>query len=218
MLVKIVLNQKQAQIYPKGGISWDCGYDTPQKFTITATAQTSADLGYYGLTQTLQTSTRVASYKTGGSYTILPPVGPPCLDGDDTMIPWYNAASKAQELKSIGDSITLTLEDGPFVTVPSQGIDPSKNRQDITQLEVNESFLVTLYKEQGAVKAQQWKWSYNYTLVPTNGSIYSKPTVTANNTTAMTDSNPPQNIVVTGPVATDPGKQIWAPAGWEAPP
>ena len=215
MIIKELENTKQSGIYPVGGKNWDCFYDTSQKFRLQLTAENDSDLGSWGLTQTLKSSTRVASYNEHVKL-VITTQRTPCLDGNDLMIPWYNEASKAKKLKAIGDSIELKIEDSPGASgIPSQ----AKRRTGvetavISKLEFDEAFLVTLYKIEGETKLKQWKWSYKFTLAINGNNVYNKPEVTTDETTKMEVNVNIEPIVLIEPVATDKPNLTWTD-GWE---
>jgi hypothetical protein len=217
MEFEIILNQEQAEIKSSGGVLWTCYYDTAQKFILKVTANNEADVGQkIGLTQTLLASSRVATYATGGQLYIEPTAGVPCLDGDDSMIPWYNVECECKKLQNIDSEISFTLEDSPSTNVPSQGVDSQGVKQNITKLKVAESFLVTLYNNEIGAKIRQWTWSYGYELTP-NGSVYAKPVVELHNEAGMERQVDMLGIVVEGPVATSGVTDSWTPEGWGAP-
>ena len=220
MQVVVDLNQGQADIDPSGGYVWTCNYDTPQKFTITVTAGANEAGQVVGLTQTLVTSTRVATYGADADGTpiqmSIAPQNLPCLDGDEERVPWYNNQCEGVQLPAAPDSVTLTLEDSPSTNVPSLA-QKAQNRSNITRLAVAETFLVTLYNHTTAAPVQQWTWSYSYTLTPNaDGNLYHKPAA-VHAEAQMAAENPMQPIVIVEPVATASTAETWTPDGWGRP-
>ena len=233
MKIEIIENVAQAEPNPEGGNgSWSCSYRTGQKFVLNVQAD-PADVGQeVGLTQTLWKSDRIAFYEGGGQLKITPGMPPPppgkkeeadsekqsrvllpCLDGDPELIPWYNQSCKGT-FATTDRWLTLTLEDSPQPLFPRNAKAPHGIERTIQQVQVSESFLVTLYKKEGGVKIKQWLWEYSYSLEPSVKSVYAKPVVVkGNRQTAMVEIEPMQGIVVAGPTATESPLSIWTP-GW----
>jgi hypothetical protein len=214
MLVTVDLNQRQANCEPKGGQTWECSYETAQKFVVSVTAQMGDIFPQkLGLTQTLVNSTRIATYATGGQLSISPHVLP-CLDGDDSMIPWYNLECQAKDLLAAHDKITFTLVDTPHTNVPGQVKDPQDVSRNITGLEVSETFLITLFNAEEGEAKKQWTWSYSYNLAPDGGNIYRKPLIIGIPAATLAIENGIiAPIVLVGPVATENPVRTLSP-GW----
>ncbi|KAH0565564.1 hypothetical protein GP486_001044 [Trichoglossum hirsutum] len=214
MLITEQTNQKQSGIAPRGSSIWSCAYNVPQILKIQITAEAGDNGRKVGLTQTLLTSTRRANYDTGGSLTITPRAGLPCLDGEETLIPWYNQDCKPVTL-STSQPQTLTMQDQPNAQVPNLLYDASNVMRYINTFTVSEEFLLTLYEQSTSSLIKQWKWSYNYVLVRTGESAYATPTVQSHNETVFVVQSPVNpNIKLVGPVATENPVTTIAPAGW----
>ncbi|KAI9868620.1 MAG: hypothetical protein M1813_004470 [Trichoglossum hirsutum] len=210
-------NQAQSVLLPQGGGStWSCYYDEPQKLSIKITSVEDEDERKVGLTQTLVSSSRIATYEDGGSLEITPSAGLPCLDADEETIPWYNGAS-AEVTLDHKQPQTLTMEDSPATHVPSYLLDPTGARKEINDLRVSENFLLTLYETQGDNFIKQWTWSYSYYVVKTGGSIYQKPTIQNHDETGFEPQEPvDSNIKLDGPVATEGSNRVLT-QGWTEP-
>ncbi|KAH0558528.1 hypothetical protein GP486_004816 [Trichoglossum hirsutum] len=197
-------NRVQDKLHTQGGREdWDSSYDTTQRLTIQITSDESEDGLKVGLTQTLASSKRVATYEGGGTLTIIPQKGLPCLDGNPETIPWYNEASSEVTLDHKKPQ-TLTMDDSPTVTISTFLYDPTHTKKEIDNLDVSEDFILTLYEAEGENIIKQWTWGYSYYLEKTNGDIYKKPTIVDHAETPCQTQDPAESkIELKGPVATD---------------
>ncbi|MCM2291059.1 hypothetical protein NAC44_01790 [Allorhizobium sp. BGMRC 0089] len=143
---------------------------------------------------------------------VTPGSATPCLDGDETTIPWYNSKCSVT-LKNIGDEKELKLEDSPFFsgisTVATSTTGSETTQAALASIKASETFLITLYNLETQNSIQQWQWSYTYAVVNQNGV---KLVTQCQTTIAEITANQP--YILEGPVATDNPQTTWTPEGW----
>ena len=197
---------------------WTAHWDPELEITVQVSASSEDVVGHkVGLTQTiLEDSSRVVTYQGGGTLTIKPTAGPPCLDSDDSLIPWYNGDSRGRALNPIGkDPISLTLRDTPAVNVPSFALNPEGKHSQPISLAAAEQFLVTLYDSTAEPPNQvikQWTWGYKYLLERPEGGGRVK--ITDAEQFPISDLGTSfRTPTLSGPVAGEAPRQDWS-EGW----
>lgn len=125
-----------------------------------------------GLVQTLTASKRIATYQGGGKLIIIPDADLPCLDGQSTTAPFFDAQGGPQPLPASGEGkIILKLVDGPSVVVPYSAHHPDDQEsfmRPIEQLNVEEQFLISLWNKSKGTIIAQWSWGYSYKIMADN--------------------------------------------------
>src|SRR5277367_4211293 len=152
MKVEVPNNSKLGELLEitvKFNEDWDVDHDAlkPQRLYVHVTADKEKDVhNEVGLIQTLLESSRVATYAGGGKLE-LKIKQLPCLDAHPDTKPFFDAQCVAK-LEKLNDIKVLELQDNPVVGVTyyaHHGED--KTKKPLEKLEVDESFLVSLYNE-----------------------------------------------------------------------
>jgi hypothetical protein len=222
MHVTIIKSQPLSSLTCETGSLWTPGYDNPQIFTINVSAENQHEVGHVvGLSQTLRTSSRLATYENGGRFEQVPGAQPPCLDGDPSRIPWYNNASAGKPLPAIGQTVSFTMEDRPFLNAPTKAKSSATASHDIMSLTVAENFLLSLIDHDHNIVIKQWRWGYSYKFTPGTDrkgqtTVYATPRLVEHHETACEEQTPHLPIVTVGPVATarNDSHNVWIPKSW----
>lgn len=226
-------NRKQQTLDLQGyNFEWYISYDTSQKLDLSVSAETADEVGLtVGLIQNVVESQRVATYEGGTTLSLIPQAGVPCLDATPKkgIKPYYNEFCKGQKLQAVGEAIKLEMEDSPGANVASQAVlTADRDKKDkkvhpITELSVTEKFVLNLWvtrdgeEVKDGVATKQWDWMYSYKIVPGESSrkLLLKGDSVETDLVERKKADIKQDITLGGTVATENGKKVWNPEGWE---
>jgi len=235
MRIEPLKNQSIGNFRVGGVRFWTVGNENqPQIFRISVSAENGEKGHVVGLTQTLLESTRRATFDGNGILDRPPSEGPPILDADADMKPWYNNECEGKALPADGTAIEFEMKDSPAAyTLTSAKSDNSwKNLKMIKDFTVSEKFVLSLIDtgkkknddEIGEIEIiKQWTWSYQYQFLVgnTNGEPDNRATPIENTaftrSTECVEATSHIPIKLEGPVATDRNfhHDKWTPEDWK---
>jgi hypothetical protein len=196
---------------------WTCSFNKSQNLRATVKAVDESNL-VVGFVQNIISSRKRAVYDSGITLDIYQKKLP-VLDAKSENKPWFNSFAKVI-LKNVGEEANLFLTINPKTTVPlyitkktSQKAE-SPIKRSLISLEVEESFLVSLYSNNENKIYRQWIWNYSYKVRP------DKETAMADLHTTpfllVADENGKfQPIVTDGPIAAENTVSWWSDDDWK---
>jgi hypothetical protein len=118
-----------------------------------------------GISQTLVSSTRRATYEGGGVCSVLRTEPLPVPDCDTNTVPWYGQECSPKSLPAAGkSSIKFKVRDEPGGPFEAEARGADRRTHKIQSVHMSEKFYITVYNETSHTLIKQWEWSYSYTV------------------------------------------------------
>jgi len=160
-----------------------------------------------GFIQTLDRSSRVATYEDGGTLTVHPKSKLPLIDSEDRFKPWYKPHEK---VKSSGEQ-NFYFDDATKFCVPSYA-DKGDQKMPLELVKVNEHFTLRLYNKNQKKTLMQWTWEYSYKVKFKAGGEEFEPVTDfqSREAAAVTPVTLPPESVLEGDYVTQNLQYIWS--------
>lgn len=124
-------------------------------------------------------------------------------------MPWYGSGSYGV-LPPGGETITISMTDEPYMLAYEAVEDDQGRRQVIRRVDVDETFILSLYDKTAGHLERQWEWGYGHTAISDENARGGRRIAEHDERGTVPLGDPTHLIKLELPLATENPRSTWS--------